>query len=130
MRKTIAIALVASFALITVSVVPFAHADKPRIKIESDEKRPSIEYAESVGIFGSIISEELEKLNARGFVPAHWKVSLSNGRGKVKIALIRIGENQPALTAVLNEDASFVEIQRVVWLVIEVVQRGGAGGAE
>lgn len=125
MRTIVTVVLLASLALAAISI-PAAHADKPRISVDSDEKQPSMEYEESVGLFGSLLIEELGKNEGRKFAPAHWKISISNGRSKVKINLIRIGKKQPALTAVLVEDASFVEIQQVVRLVIEVVQRGGA----
>lgn len=124
--KTIATAmLLASLALTAVSVVPVAHADKPRIRVDSDEKHPSVEYEESVGIFGSLLVEELGKAGGQGFAPAHWKIALSNELGKFKIDLTRINGEGSVLIAVLDEDASFVEIQQVVWLVVEVVQRGG-----
>lgn len=122
--RTIAVALIASLAL--TAIAPVAHADKPRIRVDSDEKHPSIEYEESVGIFGSLLVEELGKAGGQRFAPAHWKIALSNELGKFKIDLTRISGEGSVLTAVLDEDASFAEIQQVVWLVIEVVQRGGA----
>lgn len=120
----IAVALVASLAL-TAIFVPVAHADKPRIRVDSDEKHPSVEYEESVGIFGSLLIEELGKNDGQKFAPAHWKISISNERDKIRIDLVRIGEKQSVLTAVISENASFKEIQQVVGLVVEVVQRGG-----
>lgn len=123
MLRMIAVALVASLMLAVVSIP--AHADKPRIRVDSDEKHPSIEYGESVGIFSSLLIEGLGKNDGQKFAPAHWKISISNERDKIKIDLVRVGEKQSTLIAVLDENASFAEIQQVVWLVIEVVQHGG-----
>jgi hypothetical protein len=112
--------------LVSLALVAPAHADGMRIKVDSDEKYPSIEYAEFVGLFGSILIEEIGKADVQKFAPIYWTISLSNEqRGRAKITLTRKGEKQPVLTAVLDEDASFVEIQQVVGIVIEVVQRGG-----
>lgn len=122
--RMIAVALVASLML---AAVPAAHASSLEIDFVVVQY-PSLEYDDFVGTFNSILIEELKKTDGKGFTPARWHLLISPippSNKKIKIEVGRNGTKNPVIVSVLNENASFVEIQQVVWLVVEVVQRGG-----
>lgn len=124
MKKVVAVvlSLLVSFAL----AVPVVHADGPRIAVVA-QNYPSIEYDEFVGLFNSVLIEEIKKTDGQGFAAGNWGIFLFPAkRSRVRIIAIREGEGErPSLVAVLREDASFVSIRAVVERVIEVVQHGG-----
>ena len=113
------------FASLTLTAVP-AHADGPQIAVVV-QNYPSIEYDEFVGLFNSVLIEEIKKIDGQGFAAGNWGIFLFPApRGRVRIIAIREGEGErPSLVAVLKEDASFVSIRAVVERVIETVQHGG-----
>lgn len=114
------------FASLTLTAVSAAHADGPQIAVVV-QNYPSIEYEEFVGLFNSVLIEEIKKTDGQGFAAGNWGIFLFPAkRSRVRIIAIREGEGErPALVAVLKEDASFVSIRAVVERVIETVQRGG-----
>lgn len=117
-------AIVLLFALFATAVP--AHADGPQIAVVV-QNYPSIEYDEFVGLFNSVLIEEIKKTDGQGFAAGNWGIFLFPAkRSRVRIIAIREGEGErPALVAVLREDASFVSIRSVVERVIETVQHGG-----
>lgn len=108
--------------------VPVAHAGNLEIDfIVVQYPYQSLEYADFVGIFNSVLIEELKKTDGKGFTPARWRLSISpvpQGK-KVKIDVAPDGAKDSVLVAVLSENASFVSIHAVVEHVIETFQRGG-----
>lgn len=126
MKKNVAIALFLSVSL--AFAVPVARANGLEIDFVVVQY-PSLEYDNFVGLFNSALIEELKKTDGQGFTPARWMLSISlvPPRNKeVKIEIVRYGAKDPALVAVLKENASFISINAVAKHVVEIVQRGGA----